>query len=57
MGQGEIEKHFEVSYETVSSNFSDVLHRRVVQSCQIRIVAVEASKAARAFACSIPYSA
>ena len=48
MGQGQMEKHFEVSYETMSSKFSDVLHRRIVQSCQIRIVAVEASKAARA---------
>ena len=42
-------KHFEVSYETVSSNFSDVLHRRIVQSCQMWIVGVETSKAARAF--------
>ena len=48
-----MEKHFEVSYETLSSNFSDVLYRRIVQSCQMRIVAVEASKAARASACRI----
>ena len=44
-----MEKHFKVSYETVSSNFSDVLYRRIVQPCQMRIVAVEASKAATAF--------
>ena len=31
MGKGSMEKHhFEVSSETVSSNFSDVLHRRIV---------------------------
>ena len=48
MGKGAMEKHFEVSYETVSSNFSDVLHRRIVQSCRMRIAAVAASKAARA---------
>ena len=48
MCKGAIEEHFEVSYETVSSNFSDVLHRRIVPSCRMRIAAVAASKAARA---------
>ena len=42
MGKGPMEKHFEVSSETMSSNFSDVLHRRIVQSRQMRIVAVAA---------------
>ena len=48
MDKNPMEKHFEVSHETVSSNFSDVLHRRIVQSCQMRIVSIAASKIARA---------
>lgn len=46
-GKSVMEKHFEVSDETVSSKFSDVLHRRIVQSCRMRIAAAAGSKAAR----------